>query len=275
MTSQNPITVRQEWIAGKKAAINPAFSQPGFKMDLGEIERALETVQFQFGHDMAHPVSSSSHNCHRTLTRMIQCHVRIPAWRAEFVRLLHPGGEFPWRLKQSLREAGWDPEKVTDPRRSIAERRLEGQGLGLVPRDHDDLEGDMGLSGERVPPGSDIGASGSPPDQREAKPELPPISFLAGFVEPASVPSANLGEQMVTVESESRRRSRSSSRGLRPEGNAHRSLEKNERHAWRSASWQRSRPKPNNYCPSPLPVLFQALQPWPACSRQAPTRREK
>lgn len=226
MASQSPTTVRQEWIDMKKAAIHPAFFESRFKMELADIERALETVQFQFGHDMAHPVSPSRHNCYRIFARMLQCHDRIPAGVAECVRLLHPGGEFAWRLKQSLREAGWDPEKVTDPRLSTAERRLEGQELGLVLRDYDNREADMGLGGERDSPGSDRGASGSPPGQREAKPELPQISFLAGCVEQASVPSANLGEQMVTVESESRRRSRSSSRRLRPDGNANRSARK-------------------------------------------------
>lgn len=231
MASQNPITVRQEWIAMKKAAIHPAFSQSRFKMDLGEIERALETVQFQFGHDMARPVSPSRHNCHRTFDGIVKCHGHIPAWLAEFVRLLHPGGEFPWRMRQSLREAGWDPEKVTDPSLSDVRRRPQGQGPGLVLRDDDDLhvEADMGLGGEGVSPGSDIGPSGSLPDRREAKPELPEISFLAGFVEPASVPSANLGEQMATVESEPRRRSKSSSRGVRPEGKAHRSARKKQK----------------------------------------------
>ncbi|KAK1833668.1 hypothetical protein QBC39DRAFT_328936 [Podospora conica] len=160
-----PTDLRQQWINKMKAAINPVFSLPEFREDLRAITKTLGDVQFQFGqyaHRDTRPLMPSRQSVYRTLFRLLERDLDVPAHIAESVRLLYPGTMFTYPMAEKQRKAGWDPWKITDPRLSTLERRLGGRELGSVPQDDDstdsesdtdsdsdsEMDSDLDLAGE-------------------------------------------------------------------------------------------------------------------------------
>ncbi|KAK3940218.1 hypothetical protein QBC46DRAFT_341776 [Diplogelasinospora grovesii] len=119
--NQDPVEVRDEWIASKISLINPDFAD--FDEAREYIIMGLQQAKFVYTGHTARPGAASRQSEYIKMQRLLETGKSIPAALAESVRLLYDHEAFPDYLVDSLESKGWHVEKITNPFLSDRDRR--------------------------------------------------------------------------------------------------------------------------------------------------------